>query len=214
MVISGHKFTNHICAENYRKFQFVKSNNGFNGLTICLYKTMEQLQLLFCFFPEKSGPFFSGCFSLNWWVMFHSSFLSFWVTFYCVESTPVESNKKTHNGLGEWKKWGAFWQKNMGWTLKTLEITVWPLAGNEGMKPYMVMMGIHSLIPYKGPARLAWYPWFWDHFKFGNGTLGLWNSWQMHPLKRSKMYHATVFTWVWSKLFVHFERMAAKPPPK
>ena len=26
------------------------------------------------------------------------------------------------------------------------------LAGNEGMEPYMVMMGIHSLIPYKGPA--------------------------------------------------------------
>ena len=24
----------------------------------------------------------------------------------------------------------------------------WPLVGNEGMKPYMVMMGIHSLIPY------------------------------------------------------------------
>ena len=26
--------------------------------------------------------------------------------------------------------------------------TGWPLVGNEGMKPYMVMMGIHSLIPY------------------------------------------------------------------
>ena len=24
----------------------------------------------------------------------------------------------------------------------------WPLVGNEGMKLYMVMMGIHSLIPY------------------------------------------------------------------
>ena len=26
------------------------------------------------------------------------------------------------------------------------------LVGNEGMKPFMVMMGIHSLIPYEGPA--------------------------------------------------------------
>ena len=26
--------------------------------------------------------------------------------------------------------------------------TGWPLVGNEGMKPYMVMMGIHSFIPY------------------------------------------------------------------
>ena len=24
----------------------------------------------------------------------------------------------------------------------------WPLVGNEGMKLYMVLMGIHSLIPY------------------------------------------------------------------
>ncbi len=156
MVISGHKFTNHknVTAENFRNPQFVKSNNGFNNLSL---QNNGKTAIVVLFFSRKvRAIFFSGCFSLNWWVMFHSSFLSFWVTFYCVESTPVESNKKTHNGLGEWKKWGAFWQKNMGWTLKTLEITVWPLAGNEGMKPYMVMMGIHSLIPYKGPARSAW----------------------------------------------------------
>ena len=34
----------------------------------------------------------------------------------------------------------------------TLTSAGWPLVGNEGMKPYMLMMGIHSLIPYKGPA--------------------------------------------------------------
>jgi len=27
-------------------------------------------------------------------------------------------------------------------------LTGWPLVGNEGMKLYMVIMGIHSLIPY------------------------------------------------------------------
>ena len=34
-----------------------------------------------------------------------------------------------------------------------LHKTGWPLVGNEGMKPYMVMMEIYFLIPYKGPAR-------------------------------------------------------------
>ena len=34
-------------------------------------------------------------------------------------------------------------------------LTGWPLVGNEGMKPYMVMMGIHSLIPYNVPASLV-----------------------------------------------------------
>ncbi len=28
-------------------------------------------------------------------------------------------------------------------------LTGWPLVGNEGMKPYMVMMGIYSLIDYE-----------------------------------------------------------------
>ena len=28
------------------------------------------------------------------------------------------------------------------------KLSGWPLVGNEGMKLYMVMMGIHSFIPY------------------------------------------------------------------
>ena len=40
------------------------------------------------------------------------------------------------------------------WAIRTrcgfqsVRIDGWPLVGNGGMKPYMVMMGIHSLIPY------------------------------------------------------------------
>lgn len=30
----------------------------------------------------------------------------------------------------------------------------WPSVRNEGMRVYMVMMGIYSLIPYKGPANI------------------------------------------------------------
>ena len=32
-------------------------------------------------------------------------------------------------------------------------ITGWSLAGIEGMELYMIMMGIHSLISYLGPAK-------------------------------------------------------------
>ena len=31
----------------------------------------------------------------------------------------------------------------------------WPLTGNEGMESYMIMMGIHSLIPHGGPASFS-----------------------------------------------------------
>ena len=30
---------------------------------------------------------------------------------------------------------------------------IWPLVGNEGINLYIGILGIHSLIPYSGPAR-------------------------------------------------------------
>lgn len=32
-------------------------------------------------------------------------------------------------------------------------IAGWPVVGIEGMELYMIMMGIHSLISYLGPAK-------------------------------------------------------------
>ena len=38
---------------------------------------------------------------------------------------------------------------SLKWWLSNCDSSGWPLVGNEGMKPYMVMMGFHSLIPYE-----------------------------------------------------------------
>ena len=51
-----------------------------------------------------------------------------------------------------WKNWGmrewpppllTIWNEGMC----RMGLTGWPLVGNMGMKPYIAMMGIHSLIP-------------------------------------------------------------------
>ena len=66
-----------------------------------------------------------------------------------VESQKMVAKSGKPMGGANWVgRFGVFWKQR----IDVSRPSGWPLVGNEGMKLYLVIMGIHSQIPYKGPA--------------------------------------------------------------